>query len=288
MIRAFLSIVLLDYRSTVWCTYRSQYAPIAALSMDLLFPSPKAYLEAQSAPLRGPSITYDQVGSGSKSSWSWIPGVVPTSGLTTDAGWGCMLRTGQSMLANALVRLHLGRSWRRESPPSPTESNYQAIDRYATYVQLLSWFMDDPSAICPFSVHRMALIGKQLGKDVGEWFGPSTAAGAIRTLANAFPPCGLSVVTASDGILYHSEVMEASHTSRSGWEDVEKQLCLPRRSIRSRRESVGGGDRWGSQAVLVLAGIRLGLEGVNAVYHDSVKVSSAFSRLAPCFIRKRD
>lgn len=30
-------------------------------------------------------------------------------GLSTDAGWGCMLRTGQSLLANALVKVHLGR-----------------------------------------------------------------------------------------------------------------------------------------------------------------------------------
>jgi len=40
--------------------------------------------------------------------------------------------------------------------------------------------MDDPSPLCPFSVHRMALIGKELGKEVGEWFGPSTASGALK------------------------------------------------------------------------------------------------------------
>ena len=31
------------------------------------------------------------------------------SGLSSDTGWGCMLRTGQSLLANALVTAHLGR-----------------------------------------------------------------------------------------------------------------------------------------------------------------------------------
>ena len=51
---------------------------------------------------------------------------------------------------------------------------------YATYVQILTWFLDDPSPMCPFSVHRMALVGKQLGVRVGQWFGPSTAAGAIK------------------------------------------------------------------------------------------------------------
>lgn len=30
-------------------------------------------------------------------------------GLSSDTGWGCMLRTGQSLLANALVKVHLGR-----------------------------------------------------------------------------------------------------------------------------------------------------------------------------------
>ena len=30
-------------------------------------------------------------------------------GLTSDAGWGCMLRTGQSLLANALVVAWMGR-----------------------------------------------------------------------------------------------------------------------------------------------------------------------------------
>jgi hypothetical protein len=39
---------------------------------------------------------------------------------------------------------------------------------YATYVQILTWFFDSPSMLCPFSVHRMALAGTELGKDVGQ------------------------------------------------------------------------------------------------------------------------
>lgn len=106
------------------------------------------------------------------------------------------------MLANALVHLHLGRGrcpplykefrrlhtdildWRVPTSKPDTENSSQSaldeLEDYATYVRLLSWFLDDPSPLCPFSVHRMALIGKELGKEVGEWFGPSTAAGALK------------------------------------------------------------------------------------------------------------
>ncbi len=59
-------------------------------------------------------------------------------------------------------------------------SPHNEITAFTTYTQILTWFLDDPSPACPFSVHRMALIGKQLGKEIGEWFGPSTAAGAIK------------------------------------------------------------------------------------------------------------
>ncbi|EPQ61373.1 hypothetical protein GLOTRDRAFT_69761 [Gloeophyllum trabeum ATCC 11539] len=171
-------------------------------------------------------------------------------GWTSDAGWGCMLRTGQSLLANALLHQLLGRDWRR--PPAPV---YTAD--YATYVRLITWFLDSPSPLCPFSVHRMALAGKELGKDVGQWFGPSTAAGAIKTLVHAFPDANLGVAVAVDSVVYQTDVYAASHG----------QLGSPRRSPRTS---------WGHRPVLVLVGIRLGLEGVNPIYYDAIKTLYTF------------
>ncbi|KAN0133876.1 hypothetical protein V8E53_008308, partial [Lactarius tabidus] len=100
-----------------------------------------------------------------------------------------MLRMGQSLLATALIHLRLGRECQR--PPQPV---YTAD--YATYVQILTWFFDSPSILCPFSVHRMALTGKELGKGVGVWFGPSTAAGAIKSLVQSFPDASLGISVA--------------------------------------------------------------------------------------------
>lgn len=150
------------------------------------------------------------------------------------------------------------------SPTSPTE--LADLRTYAAYVRLLSWFMDDPSPLCPFSVHRMALIGKELGKEVGEWFGPSTAAGALKTLANSFPPAGLAVATATDSMIYRSDVYAASALGSSGWEKDDVPGPKPERA------KTGKSGKWGNKAVLILIGLRLGLDGVNPMYHETIKV----------------
>lgn len=260
-----LTPVFDDFRSRVWCTYRSQYAPILTLPQYYLLPNPESYHSAflTDSPLStGGGLNQSRQSNGP---WGWVKG--DERGLTSDSGWGCMLRTGQSMLANALITVQLGRDWRLPRKPnlSPeTPSEVAELEAYAKYVRILSWFLDDPSPLCPFSVHRMALIGKELGKEVGEWFGPSTASGALKTLANSFPICGLSVVTAVDGTVYRSDVYAASNMSSADWESKGKES-------RSRSTSVSPGT-WGDKAVLILIGSRLGLDGVNPVYYDAIKV----------------
>ena len=119
----------------------------------------------------------------------------------------------------------------------------------------------------------MALAGKDLGKEVGQWFGPSTAAGAIkcvivflthlhlvhgylaiRALVHAFPKVGLGVSVASDSVIYQSDVYAASH----------HQIGSPKRHARRS---------WGDRGVLVLIGTRLGIDGVNPVYYEAIKAS---------------
>jgi cysteine protease ATG4 len=107
----------------------------------------------------------------------------------------------------------------------------------------------------------MALIGKELGKEVGGWFGPSTASGALKTLADGFPPCGLAVSTAADGAIYKSDVFAASSMSDGDW------IASGQKGSHEKK------GRWGHKAVLILVGLRLGLDGVNPIYHDVIKVS---------------
>lgn len=266
-----------DFTSRVWFTYRSQYAPILSLPPDTLIPSPESYFSAfgpatDAVTTLPPARTLAATSLPSRPStspWAWTSRSAEERGLTSDSGWGCMLRTGQSLLVNALIHLHLGRDWRlTPAPVFPLTSLAEVgpVDRHATYVRILSWFWDDPSPLCPFSVHRMALIGKELGKEVGEWFGPSTAAGALKTLANSFAPAGLAVATATDSIVYRSDVYAASSIPSDAWTDAAVDKEKRRQSTGSRLPS-----GWGGKAVLILIGIRLGLDGVNPIYYDSIK-----------------
>ncbi|KAG6829650.1 hypothetical protein H0H87_010591 [Tephrocybe sp. NHM501043] len=253
-----------DFTSRVWLTYRSQFEPIRDGRLADLTGESAEYLGGYSS-----NSASTPVGSGggrhrekekekreksekdsSRRQWAvWGGG---EKGWTSDSGWGCMLRTGQSLLANALVHLHLGRDWRR--PPQPVHTA-----DYATYVQILTWFLDTPRPEAPFSVHRMALAGKELGKDVGQWFGPSTAAGAIKTLVNGYSDAGLGVAVATDGVLFQNEVFTASHTGAA--------------SVRSpRRHTKALAAAWGDRPVLLLVGVRLGLDGVNPIYYETIKV----------------
>ena len=73
-----------DFEARIWLTYRSNF-PAIAKSQD-----PKA-LSAMSLSVRLRSQLVDQ------------------GGFTSDTGWGCMIRSGQSLLANSLLMLRMGR-----------------------------------------------------------------------------------------------------------------------------------------------------------------------------------
>jgi cysteine protease ATG4 len=84
-----------DFESRIWMTYRSEFEPIAK-SHD-----PKA-LAALSFSMRIKTQLSDQ------------------TGFSSDSGWGCMIRSGQSLLSNAMVMERLGKGMPYPStlPPS--------------------------------------------------------------------------------------------------------------------------------------------------------------------------
>ncbi|KAF2466825.1 autophagy-related protein-like protein 4 [Lindgomyces ingoldianus] len=195
-----------DFESRIWMTYRSGFAPIQK-SQD-----PKA-TAAMSFRVRMQNLAQ--------------------SAFSSDAGFGCMIRSGQCILANALLSLKLGRDWRLGD--STPEKNHHSI---------LSLFADDPKA--PFSIHRFVEHGAAVcGKYPGEWFGPSATARCIQDLVNAHKSVGLRVYVSGDGADVYEEKLKAVAIDEDGK----------------------------FQPTLILVGTRLGIDKITPVYWEAVKAS---------------
>src|SRR5262245_45422867 len=143
-----------DFESRIWMTYRTEFPPI-----------PRSPQSKQAPPFSSPAAALQYAG-------NLLKGKTASEGFSSDVGWGCMIRSAQSLLANALATLHLGRgilppyallftiAWRR----SQAETKMK-------HVEILSWFADDPNA--PFSIHKFVQYGEiYCSKAPGEWFGP--------------------------------------------------------------------------------------------------------------------
>ncbi|KAK6705621.1 Cysteine protease atg4 [Fusarium graminearum] len=173
-----------DFESKIWMTYRSEFEPIPRST------NPQA-TSALSLSMRLKSQLGDQ------------------SPFSSDSGWGCMIRSGQSMLANTIAMVRLGRDWRRG----------ESVEEEC---RLLKDFADDPRA--PYSIHSFVRHGASAcGKYPGEWFGPSATARCIQALTNSHES-SIRVYSTGDGPdVYEDEFMQIA---KPPGEDFHPTLVL--------------------------------------------------------------
>lgn len=163
------------------------------------------------------------------------------STFTTDCGWGCMLRSGQMMLAQALVCHFLGREWRWR--PEQTIETPEQREQERKHRMIIRWFGDQSRSESPFSIHKLVSLGALAGKRAGDWYGPSSVAHLLCQAverANEQPNSKLDqlgVYVAQDCAVYLQDVENICRTPDGGW-----------------------------KALVLLVPLRLGADKLNPVY----------------------
>ncbi|KAJ6628201.1 hypothetical protein B0H10DRAFT_1991741 [Mycena sp. CBHHK59/15] len=108
-------------------------------------------------------------------------------------------------------------------------------------------------------------------------------------LVEAFPACGLGVSVATDGSLHQTEVFAASHSpaALTALHAVGSSSHGPASSSHSHHShgrqphAKPETQAWGDCPMLLLIGTRLGQEGVNPVYHETIKVGFSLHLFLP-------
>ncbi|KAF7202695.1 transcript variant X2 [Nothobranchius furzeri] len=182
---------------------------------------------------------------------------LPGSTLTSDCGWGCMLRAGQMMLAQALVLHFLGRG---QNPGSAEEAD--AHLKEMNHRTLVSWFGDTSSA--PLGLHRFVYLGQTMGKQAGDWYGPSVVAHILKKAVKKAMDPGLAGITAyvsQDCTVYSADVLDCHKAPRAGEtpDDTPRNGPAPQPTPPNNR------------AVVILVPVRLGGERTNPVYFEFAK-----------------
>ncbi|KAI7807310.1 cysteine protease ATG4C [Triplophysa rosa] len=221
---------------------------------------------------------------------------LPGSTLTSDCGWGCTLRAGQMILAQALMLHILGRDWtwpeamtlepldtetwtsstarrlvatleaslqgdRAQVTHSlcPAQGGAEEADSYlkeAHHRTIVSWFGDGNSA--QLGIHRLVQLGMTSGKQAGDWYGPAVVAHILRkTVGEATDPMLKGIsVYVAQDCTVYSADVIDCHSEQTGSPSDPQGLC-----------TIPDG-----RAVVILIPVRLGGEKINPEYFSFVKV----------------
>uniref|UniRef100_A0A914HDJ4 Peptidase C54 catalytic domain-containing protein n=1 Tax=Globodera rostochiensis TaxID=31243 RepID=A0A914HDJ4_GLORO len=194
---------------------------------------------------------------------NWPAPIGGFDGPTSDRGWGCMIRVGQMVLAQALLKLHLGTDWRWSNELAKRQEDNE---QFQAYQRLLRMFQDKRTA--QFSIHQIAQFGVLEGKSIGEWLGPNSMAQVLKRIIVYDEWSNLVVHVAMDNVLISDDVrMMASlpHKNQDGAAEDGN----------GNNQNAGNDSQW-NRPLLLIVPLRLGLTAINPCYFNAVVVSVPF------------
>nr|XP_020489352.1 cysteine protease ATG4C isoform X1 [Labrus bergylta] len=224
---------------------------------------------------------------------------LPGSTLTSDCGWGCMLRAGQMMLAQALVLHFLGRDWTWSdaltlqpldtetwtatkakrlvsSLQGPNRPSYQGAPHLhqaqapgsaeeadehlkEMYHRTLVSWLGD-SPSAQLGLHRLVRLGLAMGKQAGDWYGPAVVAHILKKAVEEAMDPGLAGITAY--VSQDCTVYSADVIDSHRAPGAGQTSASPQ----SERPAPSS-----SRAVIILIPVRLGGEKTNPDYFNFTK-----------------
>jgi len=230
---------------------------------------------------------------------------VPGTTLTSDCGWGCMLRSGQMMIGQALVLHWLGRHWRRRTNILEEVTSLETWKQDRLHRAILRVFGDTAdSSACPLSLHCLVGLAAGLGSRAGDWFGPATTAHLLAGAVRQSQRLGgrglletLAVYVAQDGAVYKRDVEDLCsvpderknlleedfslvEVPSQGTDSLNFSLeqeveidgetwCLEQKSRNLQPDNSSPDSSW--KALVLLVPMRLGSETLNPIYSSCLK-----------------
>ena len=195
--------------------------------------------------------------------FSYRSGIVPAiqiergSGLKTDVGWGCMIRAGQMLVGNSLLKLRISQ-W-DQFEVQKLEAEYRS--------NICRYFLDDGDAL--FSIQRICLQGESLGKSSGDWFGPATIASVFHSLSLS-PSSPLPIFFPPDSCLYHEQLYSFLHSNSNNSNHNSNHNNSNNNSNHNNNTSNSNSNSDTVRPFLLLLPLRLGIESPNPVYFEQL------------------
>ena len=195
--------------------------------------------------------------------------------MRTDCGWGCMIRSGQMMLANALLLLHLKRQWRWKIPCTNIVLTGEDLHDENIHRNIIRLFGDSPSS--PLSIHCLVEISRKiLGRSPGDWFGPGGTSYLLRQAVNSeedhpLLKNNLKIYVAKDCTVYKQDVIDlcSRNISEETVPNVDKTVVEEDDYSILNIPDCDTADKW--IPVLILVPLRLGREKLNPIYGPCIQ-----------------
>lgn len=185
------------------------------------------------------------------------------NGYTTDCGWGCMLRSGQMMLAQALVCHFLSREWRYD-PDTQIHSTHE--DTW--HRKIIRWFGDSKSKNSPFSIHTLVNLSSLSGKKPGDWYGPGSVSHLLKEAVKQasqeiYDLEGITICVAQDSTVYIQDILDECCL-------VPEESTAPWNRAKKSNEFNKNSENPSWKSLVLLVPLRLGTDKLNSAYANNL------------------